>query len=290
MSLRKKIPWQIKIVLKLFLSKLPFSYDQWSRIGLFRHGEMDSFAYAWGVLNKHVNQFETKRQGWLGLELGPGDGLLSSLLAPALGSVGLSLVDSDDHIEKDIQKYQLQIAQFLKQSYEYSLPDYSKSSTLDEILQSAGSGAYYSQGLSSLKSLDDDSFDIIFSQAVLEHVRKIEFLETMQQCYRLLKSDGIMSHVIDFKDHLGGNLNNLRFSSSLWERDWFALGGNFYTNRLRFSEIIKICEESGFEVKVVDISHFDTIPIKRKLLSKEFANLSDDDLSVSEVHLVMHSK
>jgi SAM-dependent methyltransferase len=251
---------------------------------------MDGFAYAWGVLNKHISQFETKKEGWLGLELGPGDGLLSSLLAPALGSAGLSLVDSGDYIEKDVQKYQQQIVQFLKTSSDYLLPDYSNCSSVDEILQSAGRGAFYSQGLSSLKSLDDNSFDFIFSHAVLEHVRKGEFRETMQQCYRLLKSDGVMSHVVDFKDHLDGSLNNLRFSSSLWESNWFAAGSNFYTNRLRFSEIVKICEESGFEVRIVDISHYDTIPIKRNHLSKEFTNLSDDDLSVSETHLVMQSK
>ena len=138
--------------------------------------------------------------------------------------------------------------------------------------------------------MDDNSFEIIFSHAVLEHVRKGEFRETMQQCYRLLKSDGVMSHVVDFKDHLDGSLNNLRFSSSLWERDWFAVNSNFYTNRLRFSEVVRIFEESGFEVKVLDISHYNTIPIRRKLLSKEFSHLSDEDLSVSETHLVMQSK
>jgi predicted SAM-dependent methyltransferase len=290
MSLRKKVSWQLKIAAKLILSRLPFSYEQWSKIGLFRHGEMDSFDYAWGVLKGHVKQMSSERKNlWYGLELGPGDGILSALLAPALGCTGLSLLDSGDYADKDINKYKRQINGHKQKFHQYSLPDYSNCLSTDEMLESAG-GSYYTKGLASLKILKDNSFDIIYSQAVLEHVRRNEFSETMQHCRRLLKSDGVMSHVVDFKDHLGGNLNNLRFSSSLWEQEWFAVKSNFYTNRLRFSEIVKICEESGFEVKVVYISHYDTIPIKRNLLSKEFTHLSDEDLSVSETHLVMQSK
>ena len=96
-----------------------------------------------------------------------------------------------------------------------------------------------------------------------------------------------MSHVIDFKDHFGGGLNNLHISSNLWEREWFASKSNFYTNRLRYSEMVKVCEDLGFTVKVVEVIRYATIPIKRKYLAREFLGLSDDDLSISEAHLVM---
>jgi len=220
------------------------------------------------------------------LELGPGDGILSALLAPALKSAGLSLLDSDDYIDKDINKYYRQVNHFLDRYNQYVLPDYSSSTTIDEILQSAG-GAYYYKGLPSLRSLKDNSFDIIYSQAVLEHIKRNEFSETIRQCRRLLKPGGIMSHVIDFKDHLGGGLNNLRIPSSLWERAWFASKGNFYTNRLRYSEVIRIFEDYGFVVKVVEVNRFETIQIQKKHLAREFSDLSEDDLSISEAHLVM---
>ena len=97
-----------------------------------------------------------------------------------------------------------------------------------------------------------------------------------------------MSHVVDFKDHLGGGLSNLKISSVLWEQNWFASKSNFYTNRLRFSEVVKICEDSGFILKLADVSRYEITPISRKQLATEFSGLSDDDLSVSEVHFVMY--
>lgn len=287
MSLRQKIPWQLKIAAKLILSKLPFSYALWSKIGLFRHGKMDSYNYAWSVLRRHVKQLSSEQDNWHGLELGPGDGILSALLAPALGAAGLALLDSGDYADKNISKYQQQINDFLAKYSNYKLPDYSNCTSMNEILKHSG-GSYHSNGLSSLKKLADDSFDIIYSQAVLEHVRRDEFSETMRQCRRLLKPNGVMSHVVDFKDHLGGGLSNLRISSILWEQNWFALKSNFYTNRLRFSEVVKICEDSGFILKMAEVSRYETTPISRKKLASEFSELSDDDLSISEVHLVMH--
>ena len=228
----------------------------------------------------------SEQDNWHGLELGPGDGILSALLAPALGAAGLTLLDSGDYADKDINKYHQQINDFLAKFHHYALPDYTNCTSIDKILKSAG-GAYHSKGLDSLKMLSDDSFDIIYSQAVLEHVRRDEFSETMRQCRRLLKPNGVMSHVVDFKDHLGGGLNNLRISSGLWEQNWFALKSNFYTNRLRFSEVVKICEDSGFTLKTTEVSRYEITPIQRKQLVSEFSGLSDDDLSISEAHLVM---
>jgi hypothetical protein len=109
----------------------------------------------------------------------------------------------------------------------------------------------------------------------------------MQQCYRLVKMNGTVSHVIDFKDHLGGGLNNMRISSSLWERRWFASASGFYTNRLRFSEIVNVCEQVGFRVEVCSVRRWEVPPISRTRLSPEFRSLSDDDLCISGAHLIM---
>jgi hypothetical protein len=62
-----------------------------------------------------------------------------------------------------------------------------------------------------------------------------------------------MRHVVDFKDHLGGGLNNMGFSSNLWEKEWFVSKREFYTNRIRLQEMIAICEDIGFKVVVYDV-------------------------------------
>ena len=56
---------------------------------------------------------------------------------------------------------------------------------------------------------------MIWSQAVLEHLKKSEFLEIMIELRRIIKDDGICSHKIDLKDHLYTSLNKIRFSEKI---------------------------------------------------------------------------
>jgi len=249
---------------------------------------MDDFSYAWAVLSKHAAELK-KKDNWRGLELGPGDGLLSSFLAPAVGSSGLALVDAGDFAHKDAGMYRKQISQFRDFLPDSSLPDFPDSEDVN-ILLDVVNGSYHSHGLESLHQLESDSFDLIYSQAVLEHIRGDEFEETMRECHRLLKKNGIMSHVVDYKDHLGGALNNMRFSTKFWERDWFSSNSGFYTNRLRMSEMVSICNNAGFNVESRSIRRWKSIPIKRKKLAKEFQHISDNEFCISGAHLVMVSK
>ncbi len=249
---------------------------------------MDDFSYAWEVLNKHTAVLN-KKDGWYGLELGPGDGLLSAFLSPAVGSSGLVLVDAGDFAHRDADLYRKQISQFNESIPDNRLPNFPENKDVNALLDGVG-GRYYSQGLESLRQLESDSFDLIYSQAVLEHIRRDEFEATMRECHRLLRKDGIMSHVVDYKDHLGGALNNMRLSSKIWERDWFASDSGFYTNRLRMSEMISICNDVGFNVESRNIRRWESMPIKRRQLAKEFQHLSDDELLVSGTHILMVSK
>jgi len=280
-----RTPWYVKILIKLVLSMLPFNYRIWSKVGLFRHGSMDDSSYAWSVLKKHTSTLEI-RTGWKGLELGPGDGLLSAFLAPAVGSDGLTLVDTGDFAHKDWSLYKRQIFKFLSIHHSSNVADFTKEREINDALKSVGS-SYYTEGLVSLRSLKSNSFDLIYSQAVLEHVRHGEFNDVISECYRLLKPNGVMSHQVDFKDHLGGGSNNMRFSSVLWEKKWFSHNCGFYTNRIRLSEIVSICENIGFTVEVKKKSYWHELPIKRNQLAPEFTKLSDEDLLVSGAYLVM---
>jgi hypothetical protein len=121
---------------------------------------------------------------------------------------------------------------------------------------------------------------------VLEHVRKGDFLETMRECRRILKMGGICSHQIDLRDHLGGGLNNLRFSSNIWESELFASSG-FYTNRIRYSQMLDFFVQANFQVEVSSVGHWSQPPTPRNRLAKEFSSLSDDDLSVYQFDVVL---
>ena len=127
-------------------------------------------------------------------------------------------------------------------------PDLTGAKTLAEILQRCG-GVYLTAGLASLRELPSHSVDFAWSHAVLEHIRHRDFAATLRELRRVLVAHGCASHQVDLKDHLGGSLNNLRFASRWWEAEWLARSG-FYTNRIQFTEMMRVfaAEVSGLRV------------------------------------------
>jgi hypothetical protein len=61
----------------------------------------------------------------------------------------------------------------------------------------------------------------------------------------------------------------------------------FYTNRLRYVELLEIFRAAGLSVQVTDRQGWDALPIRRDKLAERFRRLSDDDLSVSEFGVVL---
>ena len=281
--MKQLIPWYLRIVIKVLLARLPIAYGVWSRLGLFRHGSMDSYDYAWNIIKLHTTEL-VDRPSWRGLELGPGDAMTSAFLAIAAGAESVTLVDSGNFAHRDVELYRRQIEHFSATNPEADLIKFDFSS-IDSLLESAGA-KYLSTGLVSMKSIPSSSVDLVYSQAVLEHIRVSEFEDTMRECYRIMDTGGLMSHVVDFKDHLGGGLNNLRFPTSLWERDWFALNSGFYTNRIRFSQMLKIGEKVGFTVSTKSVTRWESKVIADRHVAEEFSDLTLDDLLVSGAHIM----
>jgi hypothetical protein len=52
----------------------------------------------------------------------------------------------------------------------------------------------------------------------------------------------------------------------------------FYTNRLRYSQMLGIFKKAGFEIEVVHVGRWQKLPIPREKLAPEFWKLTDDDL------------
>ena len=126
--------------------------------------------------------------------------------------------------------------------------------------------------------MPDGSCDFVYSQAVLEHVPKAEFAAIMGEIHRILKPGGASSHDVDFQDHLGYSLNNLRFSEALWEAPWFARRSGFYTNRLRLSQMLAVFRDTGFEVEVLQTEKWPKVPLSRQALDPDFRAFGADDL------------
>lgn len=279
------IPWWGKLIGKLILSRLPFGYAVWQKLGLFRHGSMDSANYALRVFDERAKQAGVlhRLHGQRILELGPGDSIGSAIIAASIGAEAI-MIDAGPFARNDVDFY-INFANTLQGKEFFSPPDLTSCKNINEILLKCRS-QYKTEGLASLRSLPDNSIDYIFSQAVLEHVRKHEFLATLQEFRRILKPDGVCSHQIDLRDHLGGALNNMRFGSRTWESDFFASSG-FYTNRIGFTHMMELFAQAGFLASVSGVKRWPNLPTPRRKLAPEFRSLSDEQLAISRFDVVL---
>jgi hypothetical protein len=61
----------------------------------------------------------------------------------------------------------------------------------------------------------------------------------------------------------------------------------FYTNRLRYQELLRLFREAGFEPEVTRKMEWETLPTPRQKMAKEFAALPEDDLKVSDFDVLL---
>ena len=282
-----RLPWWAKISMKLILARLPFGYAAWQRLGLFRHGRMDISGYAIEVFGRHAVMVghQNSLSGKTVLELGPGDSIATAVIAAAHGAKAI-LVDTGRYVRPDIAPC-IELGQSLS---EMGLrpPDLSACAGVDEVLALCGA-QYMTDGLASLKRIEAQSVDWMFSQAVLEHVRRREFVDTMRECRRILKPGGIGSHKVDLRDHLSDALNTLRFGERIWESELFAQSG-FYTNRIRFGEMSEFFRQAGFDVEVTGVRRWSSLPTPRNRLAHEYREMPGDDLCVSGFDVLLRPK
>ena len=282
---RVGVPWWAKIGLKIVLSRVPLDYSFWRRIGLFKHGEMERGPYALKTFKTHFERCWPKGAPpqFTCLEIGPGDTLFSALIARSAGAAAIFLVDTGSFAQQDLRPYK-ELARRLT-AHGMACPQLETATNFAEVL-SACHATYLTEGIQSLSSVPTASIDWIWSQAVLEHIRKTQFLPYMRELRRILKPAGKASHRIDLRDHLADSLNNLRFGERLWEKEWLASSG-FYTNRLRFSELCNSFREAGFAVDVVSVDRWRELPTPRAKIAAPFSRMADDELLVSGFDVIL---
>lgn len=281
------VPWWGKIGAKLILSRTPMAYSFWQRMGLFRHGYMDTAGYAADVFNAHVARvgLEGNLLGKTILEIGPGDSIASAIIAYSLGARAI-LVDSGSYAREDMRPY-LALCELL-QARGLNPPNLSSVHSIKDVLEMCNS-QYLMAGFESWQSIPSDSVDFVFSQAVLEHVRLSEFLDTQKECFRVMKVGGVASHRVDLRDHLGGALNNLRFSDRVWESELFVRSG-FYTNRIRYSEMLRLFEKAGFVAESSNVRRWKSIPVPQFKLADKFKLLTDMELCISGFDVLLKTR
>lgn len=279
------IPWWTKILAKIMLSRLHVPYAFWRRVSLFKHGQMTAPAYAHQVFKKHFApaEFGRKNDAFVAMEIGPGDSLFSAVIAAAYGASRTYLIDAGHFASMEPGAY-ISLVDLLESEAPKAIAA-QETQTMEGILEACGA-IYGTDGLESLRTVPSGSVDFVWSQAVLEHIGRAEFCDYMKELRRVLRDDGCASHTVDLKDHLGGQLNNLRFSDRVWESSLMSCSG-FYTNRLRFSEMLDIFRDAGFSAEVTRVARWSEVPTPRRRLAKQFRDWPEDDLLVSGFDVVL---
>jgi SAM-dependent methyltransferase len=219
------------------------------------------------------------------LELGPGDSIASAVIANACSVSRSYMVDVGDFAIKDITFYQSLAASLKQRGLQTS--DFSVATTFEDVLDICNA-EYMTSGLLSLRLIPSNSVDFIWSHSVLEHVRKHELADILNELRRVMKPNGYSSHNIDYQDHLAGELNNLRFSEPVWESSFFSQSG-FYTNRIPAVVMHAMFRDAGFFVEREEFGKWPQLPTPRIALHSDFELYKDNDLINRTSHVLLRS-
>lgn len=128
----------------------------------------------------------------------------------------------------------------------------------------------------------NNSIDLIYSQAVLEHVENLE--DTYKYMYQWLKDRGYMSHQIDFKCHGTAKEWNghWKYSDSMWN---FIKGRRKYLiNREPLSTHIKLLNKNNFKIiEIIKVK--DSNGITKEKINEKYNYLTNEDFYTSSALL-----
>ena len=143
-----------------------------------------------------------------------------------------------------------------------------------------GSRVHYAAGSYDSRALQAESLDMVFSQAVLEHVD--DLAGTYRSIHRWLKRGGYMSHQIDFRSHGTAALWNGQWTYS--DLTWRIIRGRrpYLINRAPCSTHLSLIREAGFEIVTMIPERSDSA-VARQSLASPFRGLSDEDLTTSGI-------
>lgn len=305
--------WKARHIILGILTRVPI-LNAWRQ----RHastGGSNSARYCYSVWFRHLMLLDRcgfKISGAKIGELGPGDSLgigLAGLLSGAAHYVGLDIVaySAKADLEKILDELLLLYSQKERvpddtefprvrpriDSYELPrhLIDWPNLPVKSEEIRSQirigmnnVSLLSYKAPWTSLPHIAESSLDLIFSQAVLEHVDSLE--ETYRAMFAWLKPGGYASHMIDFTAHGLSPFWNGHWAYS--DGPWKLVRGKreFLLNREPLSTHLILAKKVGFELlltKREQASH----GLEAPALAPRFRNMDATDALTSSVLLIL---
>lgn len=145
-------------------------------------------------------------------------------------------------------------------------------------LNTVGSMVHYIAPWNDSKVIQESSVDMIYSQAVLEHIDDLS--NTYHAMHLWLKPTGFMSHQIDYRCHGKADTWNghWTYSDIMWK---LVVGRRSYLlNREPHSTHIRLHLDNKFKI-VKDYSISSTTKLSKNNLANRYKDIPDEDLSIS---------
>jgi SAM-dependent methyltransferase len=305
--------WKVPHVLKGMLTWVPV-LNAW-RLRRASTGGTDSPRYCYSVWLRHLAMLDLygfRINGAHIGELGPGDSIgigLAALLSGASRYVGLDIVPFS--AKANLGRIFGELVQLYSReepipnenefpsvrprlnSYEFPnhLVDYThigdRAEKIRGELKAGLNGGQLLSYRTPWTSLDDvavGTLDLIFSQAVLEHVDSLP--ETYQAMFAWLKPGGYASHVIDFSAHHLSPFWNGHWAYSDWQ--WKLVRGKreFLLNREPLSTHLAHAQNAGFQTMLLRRDYRNR-GLKVNTLASRFRSLDTEDSQISGAMLIL---
>ena len=213
-------------------------------------GLQNDISYAVQVAKNYlqfIQDNQIKIENKVLLEVGPGINFGSILI---LACFGAKVMAADRFLTPWDKEYHPKFYGLLKDWVMENMPD-ADISPIDKILSLGGYPDHviklFSTSLEELKGIPDDSVDVLFSIAVLEHITSPP--QAFQQIARVSRKGAFGFHQIDFRDHrnMEQPLEFLLMEDTEFEREFEERHGEC-GNRWRHWEYLELFSRVGFEI------------------------------------------
>ncbi|MDH7600634.1 MAG: class I SAM-dependent methyltransferase [Armatimonadota bacterium] len=205
-------------------------------------------------------KYQAVEDGYHLLEIGTGWMHFYSLFLRLFFDVRVTMVDAWDNRQMlALKRYFADLEQVLDKRFSLSDEELARARATIGCIARACSfeELYESLGLEyvidpTLSTLSDRSFDFVFSQGVLEHVRLEDLPTQIANMGRVLRPGGIQFHHIGIGDHLASYDRSASLKQYISYPEWIyklLLNNQLqYINRVQKSEFHRMFTESGMEV------------------------------------------
>jgi len=243
-----------------------------------------------------INNYK-KLEGISALEIGTGWDAINALLLYLMGAKIIYTYDHVPHVRyKLIKEVINQIENRIDEIHSITLIPKSvlvnritklQCATNTKMVFKTANIIYKSPGDATRTELSDNSIDLVFSHAVLEHVSESIIHSLIIETKRVLRKNGIVYHAIGLHDHYAGfdkninKVNFLRYPEWLWS--FFIKNKISYHNRLREKEFINIFESHGAKIEMINnmIDPEDVETLKTMKIDKRFSGMTREELAVN---------